>query len=147
MSDTKTILFIDGHDKDRQLYAQSLKVLSPEYVILEAGTGPTGLELYNAHPIDCVVLELELSDMSGFEVLTKLIPSAQHPHVAVVVLTRLNHSSLLEIAKLNGARDALLKTKTSGELLFKAIAQALSVVPDGGAAKRTISTGPINQPD
>lgn len=102
-------------------------------MILEAGTGPTGLELYHAHSIDCVVLELELPDMSGFEVLTKLIPSTQHPHVAVVVLTRLNHSSLLEIAKLHWAREALFKTKTSGELcsrlLFKHSRSCQVVVP------------------
>ena len=63
MSDGTTILLIDGHDKDRQFYAKSLKAISPDYVILEAASAPGGLELYNSRSIDCVILELELPDI------------------------------------------------------------------------------------
>jgi DNA-binding NarL/FixJ family response regulator len=132
MSDYKTILLIDGHDKERQFYAKSLKALSPDYVILEAATAPSGLELYNSHSIDCVVIELELSDMSGFEVLAQLIPIAKHPTIAVVVLTRLPYASLLVIAKESGAHEALPKATTSGEILHQAIIQAVAMVSGVG---------------
>lgn len=132
MLDGTTILLIDGHDKDRQFYAQSLKAISPDYMILEAATAPTGLDLYNSRSIDCVVLELELLDISGFEELAKLIPIAQHPAIAVLVLTRLPYASLLAIAKKNGAHEALLKTTTSGKILHQAIIQAVAMVPGAG---------------
>lgn len=132
MSDGTTILLIDGHDKDRQFYAKSLKAISPDYVILEAASAPGGLELYNSRSIDCVILELELPRISGFDVLAQLIPIAQRPTIAVVVLTRLPYASLLAIAKKNGANEALLKTTTSGEILHEAILQAVATVPGVG---------------
>ena len=101
-------------------------------MILEAATAPAGLELYNSRYIDCVVLELELLDISGFEVLAKLIANAQRPTLAVVVLTRLPYASLLAIAKESGAHAALLKTTTSGEILHEAIIQAVAMVPGAG---------------
>jgi len=52
-------------------------------MILEAATGRAGLALYRTHPLDCVVLEIELPDMSGFEVLLKLVRSAERPQIPV----------------------------------------------------------------
>src|SRR5438093_13476699 len=103
MSDAKTILFIDGHDEDRQYYAHRLKVSSPDYIIIEAATGALGLELFRAQPIDCVILELKLPDMSGFEVLAKLVPVARLPEIPVIVLTTFGLEGLLEVAKMSGA--------------------------------------------
>jgi DNA-binding response OmpR family regulator len=44
-----------------------------------AATGQDGLEIYQTQPIDCVVLEMDLTDMSGFEVLVRLVPVASKP--------------------------------------------------------------------
>jgi hypothetical protein len=53
-------------------------------MILEAATGRAGLALYRRiHPLDCMVLEIELPDMSGFEVLLKLVTSAERPQIPV----------------------------------------------------------------
>jgi len=76
MSHAVHILFIDGYSEDRDYYVQRLKTSSLEYVIYEAATGQTGLDLYRFHPTDCVILELELPDMSGFDVLSRLVPLA-----------------------------------------------------------------------
>ena len=38
---------------------------------LEAGSGAEALELYHKHPIDCIVLDLGLPDMSGFDLIYK----------------------------------------------------------------------------
>lgn len=114
MSDAKSILLIDDNDKDRQYYTHRLKVSSPyDYVIFEAVTGQAGLDLFKAHPIDCVILELGLPDMSGFEVLIKLVPIAQRPEIPVVVLTRFSNGSLIQVACQNGAFAALYKSPTS----------------------------------
>jgi len=56
------------------------------------------------------------------------VPVASRPEVAVVVLTRLTSSSLLNIALKNGAQTALQKTMTSGDILDKAILKAISTV-------------------
>ena len=77
--------------------------------MVQAETGQTGLDIRARQPIDCVVLEIDLPDMSGFEVLAKLIPRAYRPEIAVIVLTRLQSESLLDLAIMNGAQAAFLK--------------------------------------
>lgn len=125
-----SILFIDGHHEDRIAYALGLKACSSAYVIHEAADGKSALDLYGPS-IDCVILELALPDMSGFEVLFQLVPNPRRPGVAVVVLTRLNHLSLLEVATTNGAQKSLSKSQTTVGLLDKAILHAISGVQRG----------------
>jgi CheY-like chemotaxis protein len=125
MSESLQILFIDGNDQDREYYVQHLKTSSPDCVIFEAETGRRGLELYWSHSIDCVILELELPDMSGLEVVD-LIQSLRHPEIPVIILTRSNFLSLMELAILNGACISLHKQIAAADHLERAIFQAVS---------------------
>ena len=126
MAESLQILFIDGNDQTRQYYVERLRISSSEYEIFEAETGQRGLELYWRHSIDCVILELELPDMSGLEVLVKLLQSLRHPEVPVIILTQSNFLSLMELAVLNGAYISLHKQIASGDQLENAIRHALA---------------------
>jgi CheY-like chemotaxis protein len=122
------LLIIDGDHEEREYYAQRLRVTSSDYVIHEAATGHHGLGIYESHCMDCVILELELPDMSGFGVLVKLVPLAQFPEVPVIVLTRLNFLSLTELAILNGACACLSKNFSSCDFLHEIIRRATSAI-------------------
>ena len=128
MSDT-SVLFIDGHDQDRWYYAHRLKLTSPDYVILEAATGQAGINLCSSRSIDCVILEIDLPDMSGFEVLAKLVPIANRPELPVIMLTRLSNPDLLDLARQNGAQAGMRKLSTSGDILAQTILKAIATVP------------------
>jgi DNA-binding NarL/FixJ family response regulator len=128
MSDARSILLIDGHDNERQYYAQRLQASSADYEVVQAATGQSGLDICARQQIDCVILEIDLPDMSGFEVLAKLIPRARHPDIAVVILTGLLNYFLLELALKNGAQAALHKTMTCGDTLDIAILKAIATV-------------------
>ena len=132
MADTKSILLIEDNAIVRRYYTDHLKRSSPHYVILEAANGRTGLDLYQSRPIDCVVLDLSLPDVSGFEVLAKLVPSVSQPLVPVVVLTSLSSAALLDVAKKNGAFAALQKDLTSGDDLDKVLLKAMAAIPVNG---------------
>ena len=128
MSNSPFILLIDANHEDRGYYTQCLRTSPPEFVVLHATTGRSGLELCTQQRIDCIVLEIDLPDMSGFEVLSKLIPAGQHPEIVVIILTRNANQYLLEAAIKNGAQAALHKSMTSGDTLGKAILNAISTV-------------------
>jgi len=132
-----TILFIDGHDHDRQYWIKRLTISSPDWVILEAETGAAGLSVCRSQHVDCVVTEVELTDMSGFEVLLELVPRALYPKIAVIILSRLNLQTLAELAIKNGAQAYLVKSHVSGDDLEKVIHQALATV--GPTHKETCS--------
>lgn len=125
---TTRVLFIDGSANDRALYVGGLQQCSPDYQIIEATDGQSGLAVHRAQRIECVVLELELPDLSGFEVLGRLIPFVKRPNVVVVVLTRLAHRGLLELAKKTGAYVCFYKPHTSPEDLGRAINRAIGFV-------------------
>jgi DNA-binding NarL/FixJ family response regulator len=128
MSDATPILLIDGKTQDREYYAQYLEASSSHFDVVQAATGRSGLDLCVRQPIDCVVLEIDLPDMSGFEVLARLVPRVSHPGIAVIILTRLPNHFLLELALKNGAQAAFLKTMTTGDILERNIVQAISAV-------------------
>ena len=104
-------------------------MISPDYVVIEAATGRTGLDLYQSHPIDCVTLDLSLPDMSGFEVLARLVPVACQPRVPVVILTSIETLALLKVGVLNGACLALQKDLTNGADLNIAVLRAMASIP------------------
>lgn len=123
-----TILFIDSHDHDRQYWVKRLTISSPEYVVLEADTGAAGLAICQSQLVDCVVTELTLSDMSGFDILVKLVPIASNPEIAVIILSRINLPPMAKLALNNGARAYFIKSRISGEYLDLAIHKALATL-------------------
>lgn len=128
-SSAPTVLLIDSHKEDREYWAHRLAIRSPEYVVLEADTGEAGLAICRWQRVDCVLVELDLPDMSGFEVLIKLVPRARHPEIAVIVLTRLALKPMGDLALKNGAQGYLVKSHISGDALSRAIHEAIGRVP------------------
>ena len=121
-----TILLIDSRDTERQYYAHQLKRFSPDYQIYEAATGKTGIATYEAHSVDCVVLEINLSDMSGFQVLPQLVSNVRNPVPPVIMFTHLTNPFILDVAVKNGAFSGLCKAFTPADVLDKHILRAIS---------------------
>jgi DNA-binding NarL/FixJ family response regulator len=124
--DRLAVLLIDSNDTDRNYYGDRLKQCSSDYVIFHAASGKAGISVCETVSIDCVVLEIDLADMSGFEILVQLVSTP--PKAAVVVLTHLTNPFLLDLALKNGARAALYKNATSGDVLDKTILRAVSTI-------------------
>lgn len=123
-----SVLLIDGSKNQRAYWTDQLKSCSPDYEIIEAADGLSGLDLFRSRRINCVVLELGLPDQSGFKVLMKLVPVASRPEIAVVVLTQMAQRGIFELAKDNGAYACFVKQHTSGDDLDRAIQRAVAFV-------------------
>lgn len=124
----KTVLFIDDDSKNREYWLSEVKRLSPNYTFLEAGEGELGLRICRDHKVDCIVLDLDLLDMSGFEVLLTLKADPTRKCIPVIVLTRLARPPIHELAKDNGAQECLVKNRTSWLALDNAIKTAMNCV-------------------
>ena len=125
---TTSVLLIDGSQRQRAYWVEQLKQTSPNYQIVEASDGQSGLDLYRSRHIDCVVLEVALPDDSGFPTLIGLVPIASKPQVPVIVLTQIPYPGIWEVAKENGAYACFHKPRASGEDLDKAIQGAVAFV-------------------
>ena len=128
MSDATTVLLIDDDPHYRDYNAECLHASSLNYDVVQAATGRSGLDICARQPIDCVVLELDLPDISGFEVLAHLVQRTYRPEIAVIVLTRFPNQFLLDLAIKNGAQAAYQKGEGSGNLLEQSILKAISTV-------------------
>ena len=86
--------------------------------IAVASTGGEALAALEQQPADCVVLDLHLPDMSGFEVLERISQSPQLSDVPVVVFTgrELSPDEELQLHKL--ARSVVVKGVESPERLL-----------------------------
>ena len=154
--DCLAVLLIDSKDIDRNYYGDRLKQCSSDYVIFHAASGKAGISVCETVSIDCVVLEIDLADMSGFEVLVQLV--SRPPKVAVLVLTHLTNPFLLDLALKNGAQAALYKNATSGDVLDKTILRAVSILQRDHKRKsltlsvqldlpRLAASKPVKRPD
>ena len=86
--------------------------------IITADTGAGALSTLRDHPCDCVVLDLRLPDMSGFEVLDSIRKDDSLPDVPVVVFTG-RELSVEEDAELHTmARSIVVKGVESPERLL-----------------------------
>jgi CheY-like chemotaxis protein len=137
-SHNTSVLFIDPNNDDRQYWVERLKICSQDYLILEARDAKTGLAICQSERVDCVVMELHLPDMSGFQVLIRLNPIVRSLGTPVVALTHFVLPSLADLARRLGAQSYLLKAQSCGDDLDRAIQKAIAAV--GPSEKRLNSS-------
>jgi HAMP domain-containing protein/CheY-like chemotaxis protein/signal transduction histidine kinase len=86
--------------------------------IVSATTGASALELMRQQSFDCVVLDLRLPDISGFEVLTRIRDDETLRDVPVVVFTGKELSPEQDAELLELARKVVIKGVESPERLL-----------------------------
>ena len=112
----KKLLVIED-DPAEQFTIQEL-LGSDDIDVVFANTGAEGLMLVRTEQFDCVVLDLRLPDMSGFEVLEQLRDTPALSDLPVVVFTG-KELSLEEDARLHSlARSVVVKGVESPERLL-----------------------------
>jgi CheY-like chemotaxis protein/signal transduction histidine kinase/HAMP domain-containing protein len=112
----KRLLLVEDDAAERQSVTALLGHEDIEIAMAE--TGSEALELLRENPVDCVVLDLKLPDMSGFEVLERIRDDAALQDIPVVVFTG-RELSPDEDAKLRTmARSVVVKGVESPERLL-----------------------------
>jgi two-component system nitrate/nitrite response regulator NarL len=111
------LLVIDDHPLFRKAVLQLVAMTGDFEVVGEASSGPRGLELAQALQPDMILLDLNMREMNGIEVL-KVIKS-WGMDARVVMLTVSDESSDLIAALRAGADGYLLKEMEPEELIAK----------------------------
>ena len=142
-SSSATVLMIDDSPEDLDSWSKLLAASSSQYSILKAQTVRAGLDLCYSQKIDCVVLDLDMNDSSGFEVVINLIPDRKRPEIAVVILTHLKNPIIHEAALYAGVQACLLKGSTSARDLDEAIQKAIASVASNAKLIPSITNTPV----
>ena len=135
-SEPVKILIIDSSVEDRELYARLLqKEQRRAFSIVAAETGAAGLELFRTEMPDCIILDFNLPDMDGLELLTRLGDGRDLPCAVVVVTGQGSDKVAVELLKL-GVHDYLVKGEINAGPFGAAILNAVEKVSaKRGAAK------------
>ncbi|WP_420844970.1 HAMP domain-containing protein [Ensifer adhaerens] len=133
----KRLLLVEDNEAERMSVTALLG--DHDIDIASVGSGAEALVALRNDPIDCVVLDLTLPDMTGFEVLEKIRDDDDIVEVPVVVFTG-RELSPEEDARLHSmARSVVVKGVESPERLLDETALFLHrVVADMPAAKQTM---------
>ena len=86
-SPRRQVLVIDDEPLLRQLINDYLHPLG--YSVLQASNGEDGLQLANRHPIHVIILDINLGDMTGFDVVNILKSRAHTRNIPVIAFTGL----------------------------------------------------------
>jgi signal transduction histidine kinase len=123
----KKILLIDDNEQDRQLYRRFLgKQLGHESVaIAEAASGEEAEAQFVRVQPDCVLLDYNLPDTDGLDLLLKLKELAPANSLCVVMITGGGNEALAVRALNMGALDYLVKQQFDPELLSKTVRHAI----------------------
>ena len=128
----KSLLLVEDDASARQSIKKLLA--GSDVHISEAGRGQTALDLLHTHHFDCMILDLSLPDMSGFELLNQLNGN-QHCPVIVYTGRELSPDENAELMKY--ADSVIVKGVKSPERLLDETALFLHrVVQDMPAEKQ-----------
>jgi signal transduction histidine kinase len=123
----KKILLIDDNEQDRQLYRRFLgKQLGHESVTIEeAASGEEAVAQFVRVRPDCVLLDYNLPDTDGLDLLLRLKALAPVNSLCVIMITGGGNEALAVRALNNGALDYLVKQQFDPELLAKTVRHAI----------------------
>ncbi|MEO7899378.1 MAG: ATP-binding protein [Capsulimonas sp.] len=122
----REILIIDDTPEDRAILRRYLQ-LETEYVntFIEAENGEEGLQRYLEHAPDCVLLDYQMPDMDGVELLEALREASPFGIFPIVLLTGISSQSVALTAMKLGAQDYLIKGQAGPEEVSRAVRNAM----------------------
>jgi len=124
----RTILVVDDSPTIRKMVRAALGGLQ-DVAFVEAGTGLQAIETLAMHPVRMVVLDLNMPDMHGLDVLKFLRSHSQYRALPVMVLTTRGDESSREEVLEAGATSYMTKP-FSPNFLVSSVRELLDTPPD-----------------
>ena len=118
------LLVVDDDDVDRERVLRLLTRSNLNLRTMEAATGAEALRMVREHEFDCVMLDNQLGNASGAELLPALHRESLRDCPIIMVTGAGNEALAVQVLR-NGAVDYLSKFQLSTEVLTSAIHRAL----------------------
>lgn len=106
MEKKQTMLIVDDKEINRAILASYFR---DEFNILQAEDGQETLDYVYSQPVDIIMLDLVMPQMSGMEVLDKLKTNPRYSDIPVIVTTSVNDTTSEAFSMERGAADYITK--------------------------------------
>lgn len=109
--------------------------------VKQAFTGKEALELLNEVKFDCIILDLKLPDISGFDLLDQIKSQTELAHIPVIINTamELDQEKMSHIMRYTDAM--VLKSNKSNDRLIDEVSLFINRLKQNGAALPSNTTG------
>lgn len=121
---TKILLVEDSQTQAEQIVA-AFRMLKLDVIV--ASDGPQGLELAAEHDPDCIILDVELPTMDGFQICRRLRRDPATSDIPIIMLTDKTNPKAILAGVTAGADDYIPKDIFAVEHLI-ATMQAMEIV-------------------
>ncbi len=118
------LLVVDDDEVDRERVQRFMRHSPVKVITHEAASGEEALRLVRSQPFDCVVLDNQLGDTTGSDLLQRLRQEACQD-CPVIMVTGAGNEALVVQALQDGAADYLSKIHLSAENLVRAVMRSL----------------------
>ena len=102
-----TLLVVDDNDLNREVLARYFDMRG--YLVLGAEDGRQALEMVESHPIDLVLLDIMMPEVSGLDVLKELRRRRSRAELPVIMVTAKDQAEDVVEALNMGANDYIVK--------------------------------------
>jgi two-component system chemotaxis response regulator CheY len=110
-------LVVDDSSTMRRLLRSILNAAGFE--VAEAGCGAAALDLLEQKPVDLALLDWNMPEMSGIELLGKIRAESQHQGTRIIMVTTESEQSEVERALHEGADEYVMKPFSREAILEK----------------------------
>jgi CheY-like chemotaxis protein len=112
-AEPRRILVIDDEPQVLRLFRRILEAAG--CMVYTAESGSEGLKVLHDHPVDLLVLDLNMPELDGFEILTLL--HSERPNLKVIVTSGFMQGAMLRAARFLGATAVLNKVEAPKRLI------------------------------
>ncbi len=121
--ENRKILIVEDDDFLLQMYVTKLELEG--FKVFEAINGTQGLKLAQKEKPDLILLDLNLPELSGFEVLSQLKREDGTKNIKVLILTNYSQKENIDKCLALGANDYLIKAHFVPSEVIKKIKEVL----------------------
>jgi len=139
MTATIHILLVDDHPLVRDGLRARLEAVAHFEVVAEAGGAEEALEQARLHPIDLVLMDINMRGCNGIEATARF--RAAHPGIAVLILSMHDKLEYVSQAIQAGARGYVLKDAPGKDIVL-----AIDTVMSGGIYYSAALAGQLARP-
>lgn len=112
-----TILVVDDHASNRELARRTL--VDEGHTVVTAASGAEALAFWERSPADCVLLDIRMPDMDGFQVCERLRALPGGKDTPILFVTGMRDVDTFERGLAAGATDYLTKPIQPSELVLR----------------------------